>query len=70
MPLYMMKWNNKNVSFVLAKNREEAAFMLNAEGQLEARDLVEVPHFQIRLAFDSTWTYAEPVIQGGGVSLA
>jgi hypothetical protein len=68
MPLYMMQWNNKDVSFVLANDREEAAFMLDAEGHARARDLVQVPHFKIRLAFDNTAMHAEPVMHGGDVS--
>ena len=69
MQLYMMEWNNKDVSFVLANDREEAAFMLDAEGHARARDLVQVPHFKIRLAFDKTTMHAEQVMQGGGDSL-
>jgi hypothetical protein len=60
----MMQWNNKDVSFVLANDREEAAFMLDAEGHARARDLVQVPHFKIRLAFDKTALHAEPVMRG------
>ena len=52
MPLYMMQWNSKDVSFVLAEDREEAAVMLGAEGQ--SWNVMQVPHFQIRLAFDNT----------------
>ena len=69
MPLYMMQWNNKDVSFVLANDREEAAFMLGAEGHVRALDLAQVPHFRIRLAFDNTALHAEHVMQGGDVSL-
>jgi len=69
MPLYMMEWTNKDVSFVLANDREEAAFMLDAEGVAQAEDLVQVPHFKIRLAFDNTAMHAEQVERGGDVSL-
>jgi len=69
MPLYMMEWTNKDVSFVLANDREEAAFMLDAEGVAQAEDLVQVPHFKIRLAFDHTAMHAEQVLQGDDVSL-
>ena len=69
MPLYMMQWNNKDVSFVLANDPEEAAFMLDAEGVAQAEDLVQVPHFKIRLAFDKMAMHAEQVLQGGDVSL-
>lgn len=70
MPLYMMQWSNKDVSFVLANDREEAAFMLGAEGHVRALDPVQVPDFKIRLAFDNTVLHAEHVMQGGGVNLA
>ena len=46
MPLYMMQWNNKDVSFVLANDREEAAFMLDAEGTDEGRGPGSGPAFQ------------------------
>jgi hypothetical protein len=70
MPLYMMEWTNRDVSFVLANDREEAAFMLDAEGVAQAEDLVQVPHFKIRLAFDHTAMQAEQVLQGDDVSLS
>ena len=70
MPLYMMQWNDKEVSFVLAKDREEAAFRLDAEGHARARDLVQIPHFKIRLAFDNTAVHLEHVMQGGDGSVA
>ena len=69
MPLYMMQWNSKDVSFVLANDREEAAFMLDAEGHAHAEDLVQVPHFKIRLAFDQTAMHAEQLTQCGDISL-
>ena len=69
MPLYMMQWNNKDVSFVLANDPEEAAFILDADGQTRARDLVQVPQFKIRLAFDKMAKHAEQVERGGDVSL-
>ena len=69
MPLYMMEWTNRDVSFVLANDREEAACMLDAEGHAHERDLVQVPHFKIRLAFDRPAMHAEPLMPGGGVSL-
>jgi hypothetical protein len=62
MPLYMMQWNSKDVSFVLAEDREEAACMLDAEGQ--AQDLVQVPSFKIRLAFDNTGMRIEQATHG------
>jgi hypothetical protein len=62
MQLFMMQWNSKDVSFVLAEDREEAAFMLDAEGQ--ARDLVQVPSFKIRLAFDNAAMRIEQVTHG------
>ena len=69
MPLYMMQWNNKDVSFVLANDPEEAAFILDADGQTRARYLVQVPQFKIRLAFDKMAKHAEQVERGGDVSL-
>ena len=69
MPLYMMEWTNKDVSFVLANDPEEAAFILDADGQTRARDLVQVPQFKIRLAFDKMAKHAEQVERGGDVSL-
>jgi len=65
----MMQWNSKDVSFVLANDREEAAFMLDAEGDAPAQDLVQVPHFKIRLAFDKPPIHVEPVTPGDAVSL-
>lgn len=70
MPLYMMQWSNKDVSFVLAKDSEEAAFILDAEGQATTRDLVQIPHFKIRLAFDNPGMHIEHLMQGGDVSVA
>ena len=69
MPLYMMQWNNKDVSFVLANDPDEAAFILDADGETRARDLVQVPRFKIRLAFDKTAMHAEQAMQGRDVSL-
>ena len=55
--------------FVLANDPEEAAFILDAEGETRARDLVQVPQFKIRLAFDKMAKHAEQVERGGDVSL-
>jgi len=43
--------------------------MLDAEGVAQAEDLVQVPHFKIRLAFDKMAKHAEQVERGGDVSL-
>lgn len=50
MPVYMCRWENREVSFVSAKSKRDACFLLDEFAAVEPEDLQEVQEFMLDFA--------------------